>query len=793
MAGQGLQAGRNYGVAGTIDFIPGSGSASAHLINFEVLGFAEALAAEKVNITGPGSNYVQRWYTANVGGTGSASGEVQNSQAPFPPTMHNLQGTITLTYNDNCTIVLPVTFTTINTKKNAKTENLWEVSAEWEKNGQEVVTWNGSTPSYTQPGYTVSQLFFETVKTTDPNHLTTNYTVKYFLPVAPVAGVSYSDTAINASVDAFLATVPVPRADQKIVDAAFMPLDDSSGLMILHWGTKNSDDEQTLPRESFSVDPNDITSADSYATVWDTTGSPPSQPSTPSGTKFIKYTDYPVTTRYSVRVWEFGTRDSSDDVVLPHVGNKTDPNVITSTVSLAALFTNGSPPSQPSNPSGLKFIDSTDISITPSLSVRVWNYGTNDSIDELVRSLRHGTYIVVDPNGIDSNARIAAVSATQPATPTNNPAGTTLLTVTQHPITDVLSFWIFTFGTLDSIGELELTSARIDDAPVPLDSTASVPVVNGSPPSSSAYTGLKLIETDYREVNGSVNLETGRYSYRNSNDVIQFDGGRMSLSPFANDNSESIVQVVACLATDVLETIAQAKYLTVVNTTSPVQGVPFRQLLARRFHATAVIYTTQYQGYNYVPPQNPGVKSQVHGNFGLIQNASYICVVGVGSNPVVPTPVLYIQDVITRGSGNYLVQLGVNYYNSVGGPFIVEQQFTGSSVSLGASSIGLTNDANFLGYALGTVMYLGCDYDVIISATSTTFNMRYKFNYNSAGFITTRGIPSDGRVYTTTSPSLGNFAGSLSGLVYTFTLGTTVITATISDQDAFAFASFSQT
>lgn len=817
-------------------------------------------ANRAINRTGPGSAGVPKYRLANLRGGFTFDGEVRGDLFPFPSGSQYCTGTLVRQFDTNCTITYPVRISELehsHVEKGKGESETWQVSGSGVQDGAETITWRGSQVSFSQPSFNYQQTYEGLSKTLDDRGLTTVATQR--VDVENIGDTDTQEAGLLASFYSVFSSAP-PMPNLKIIDLSLTKAeDDATGAtVIIRWGLQDSKDDVETPKNTIDTDPYDLVSNTHLAIVY-TTGSPPSNPDIPAGQQLRDVIDQKLNDQLSYRLYTWAKNTTADDQELPrtkltldatNIGTEgttaiggldatptlpggyvlvntttenptpdhtittlkyallttqqgiefgdsivnTDPQAIKTVVLDCHVYDTTDGPPAPSAPSGLKLVDSKVNEINTLRSKITYQYGYNNSKDEIERSLRYGTEITTDPFGYTSRARIVKVAATQPSTPTNNPAGTGLINVVQRIVTDSLNMYQFEFGVLNSSQELSIVTTKIDDSNVPLSSTANVPLVNQQP--SSSYLGMTLAYTGSRYIGNGNTLYTGEYALRNKQQEVQFDGSDMSLSPFANDNAEKITVVQACAATDVLETIAQAYYNTVKGTTSPVQGVPFRRLLARRYHSTAVIYTTEYQGYNYVPPQNSGTKSRISGSFGLLLNRSYVVLTLTGSYPTQTiVPQLYVLPNVTRGTGKYLVQLSQVADSSVGGPFNVTQQFVGSSLDLGGAYVGTTNNFNFFGYVPGTVMYLGVDYQIIINNGGTiTFIPTYKFTYNSKGFYTIVGIPSGGLFNNSSTVTAGFLSPDVtSGLVREWTgLNGTVI-LTFAPQTDFGFATWSQT
>jgi hypothetical protein len=141
-----------------------------------------------------------------------------------------------------------------------------------------------------------------------------------------------------------------------------------------------------------------------------------------------------------------------------------------------------------------------------------------------------------------------------------------------------------------------------------------------------------------------------------------------------------------------------------------------------------------------------------------------------------------------------MIQLAKQETSGVGGPLYIRQRITAGAPTLGASSIGKTNSAAFLGYPAGSVMYMGASYDVVISDTSSTYDMLYIFQVfiasNWFGFPTVEGVPPGGLIHAAASEATGRISGTGGPPTYTWAnMGVKVI---VPETDAFSFTTWDQ-
>jgi hypothetical protein len=733
-------------------------------------------------------------------GSGVCTGKVQKAGYPYPGNPKFAVGVLRrilrydlATRSPTHYIDTPVAIHTISFGHDDPREEEWDVSLTWvASGGNPTIVWGGSQVAISTPNPYDQQVYAGMTKTYDANGLLSGATQRFYCK-----GISDSDAAEVAKLVSMVASASAPINNLKVLTATLAQRTSSDGIFIdINYALQDSKDQQETPQNIQLTDPNALTSYRQLALVY-STGFPPATPAAPSGQKLIDYTDRKLNDQYYIRIYRWGLKDSKDDVELPRETTTTDAQNLQDIVTIAQVWS-GTPPADPSAPLGsdgnaLKLINKKDESLTaPDTSgklVRVWTYGRNDSKDDIERSIRHGSFSEYDPNTLDGSARITrvALTASPPSTPSPPISGVKYAQTITRPLTDQYSIYMFEYAPLDSKDKLQLTETMTDGAAVALDTVAQIPLVDGSP---SAPSGLKLIRTQYRDLPNSHILTTGIFGLKDSNDKITMDGSEVRIGIYPVDNTEQKVEIASCLATDTLEDLAQAKYLAVKDTLSPTQDAPFRSLRARRYHSKAVIYTTVWAvPTGWIKQQTD--KIEIKGNYGPIKAKSWV---GFNGSNI---PSVSVLSCLTRGTGKYLVQLGQFETLGVGGPLTVYKTYSGSVPPLGTSSILRTNSSAFLGFPIGSVMYLGASYDVtVVSGGTTTYNMAYQFTLsitaNWVGFPTITGIPVGGLIHTTTSVSAGALLpGSGGPPTYTWS-ALPGVSCTLPLTDAFSFQTWSQ-
>lgn len=400
-------SGQNNGVTGILDL---KTAATYPPIQVYILGFALALAAELTKTTGPGDAFDDRYYAGNVGGSGSANGKIQSNQSPFPPTLHNLQGTLTHQADAGCTVAIPVIIEVITCTKKTADQETWIVEAKWRKNGAAVANWNGTTVTYSQPSLSNKEINEGTQRAIDPNSLGTAATTKTFLPT-PASGSNsgYTQFATLAAITAYNAGAVAPAANLKIVSSAFLRIDDAAGILLTQWALNDTKDSYQLPVTDTMLDPGSLGSFAHIATI---------NGSSLTLTNFALRgsTTKNVTPGSTLTVAEFGLLTTTESLTFPGTFTELDANdLITKGVNTYV----GNDTAHTYSPvSGLKTRTRTPTQLTSTLGTLnqykiVTEFGKLDSKDELILPRARS---VVDVNSLNSFATAAAIDST-PATP----------------------------------------------------------------------------------------------------------------------------------------------------------------------------------------------------------------------------------------------------------------------------------------------------------------------------------------------------------------------------------------
>lgn len=375
--------GRNKGLtspgtsSGLLDLMPIGGTQSFPQMQVQITGFGGALTAELVNLFGPGDGTTPTFYTTKVGGGGQAHGKVQSAQSPFPPTMYNLQGTLTMQADANCKISMPVAVQKISFSREAENQETWDFEVDWTKSGQHVTTWNGSTISYSQPALTQKEVNDGSLRIDDPNYLATSAITHIFFPT-----LNYQDSASAAAIQNYLASATAPRSNLKVTTSQAIRIDDNAIMLLVNWAPNSTKDDKELPATVTIIDNYSLNSSARIGKVNGTA-------STLANFALRATTTQQLTaggTGNYFTVTEFGLRTPAEDITFPGTFTVSDNNNLKSTRTLTIVSNNSNPSYV--TPSGFKIGSSKTIQLTSALgSNNQWQtvveMALTDSADEV--------------------------------------------------------------------------------------------------------------------------------------------------------------------------------------------------------------------------------------------------------------------------------------------------------------------------------------------------------------------------------------------------------------------------
>lgn len=579
-------------------------------------------------------------------------------------------------------------------------------------------------------------------------------------------------------------STPSAPSGQKLTGYTDIKLNDQLSVRVWEFGRQDSKDQQETPRNIQSVDGNSISDTRQLAQVF-TTGSPPATPAAPSGLKLVDYTDTKLDDTYSVRVWRYARQDSKDAIETPEDVYKQDGNSIDDVKTVAALFTTGTPPADPTPPDGLKIVTFTDHRVNDLLSYRVWIMARQDSKDA-IETPRNSQK--TDGNGITDARELATVFETgsPPSTPAA-PSGLKIVDYEDRKINDLLSVRVWRYARQDSKDAIETPENVYRQDPNGLDDlkTLAVLFTTASPPADpSIPSGLKIVTKTDHKVNDVKSFRVYVMARQDSLDQIEtpenrytfdsygltdawtrakvYDSGGSApatpadtppanLKPFDIQDKKLTdglsVRVWVYRPSDAQDELTQSG--TVSTRSSIHNNTDIEIALVSSTDDAATLADTYGAGFisqvnadsvsaRKINPNvgeityrfvDPGIqlKGNTFGSINRIVKARYSA-----SNVQ-----LYVASNVSRGTGKRVISLSKMFVqSSVVREFSIARSFATTSVPDFSSLLGKTNSASFLGLAAGSVFFYDARYlaDISISGTRN-FQMEYFFRFDALGFF----------------------------------------------------------
>jgi hypothetical protein len=790
----GAQRGSNEaGVNGILD-ITGS-SKRFHVV---ASGFDKATMIERINRNGRGNAGYALSRVAFEIARITIYGDDNLDGFPEPTKVRDANGTLTIqmgTTPDGGTplkVTYTVTMDASTYKYNAAKDDNWKHTIVCNVTGAPVYSgWSGTQPTTSPPSLSALELYLGTSKTYDSNFILTGATQSFDYP-----SVTDSDAAEGGILSTHIGNAVAPMTNLKIVTADFKRTDKDGGMLGVTWALNDSKDAIEKPGTHTDLDPLLIESTAKDTDVYLTAGGVPSAPTAPSAELQLTLTHIEeINPIVSKRIVGFEVLNSQQKRTFPKIQTTDDANNIADDAMRAEFWNVGdTPPALPSDApaNNVKLIDFTDVPITPTQNMRVWLYGPHDSRDKVVLP---NYETVADASDLQSTA----VRACLDGEAISDPAGYVLRSTKTHPIT--LSLGVNRTLTVKVYG-LRTTAQDIENPgtfnDIEVDALASKGQVTtlyttsgGVPSDPTPAANLKITNAKTQVVNSIKSVKVWELATRTFKGAHQYDNSEVSCGITNGGNWERITTIETCSAGDTIEDLAQAAHVALKGTTSPTQGVPYSNVRARRYHETAWIKTVTYEPTQFasLPPTD---KIRISGSLTEIPVESWLGFNDAGNVSV------YVHSSRSRGSGKYLIQLSPYRGRGIGGPLIIRQRISGTTPALGTTSIGKVNSAAFLGFSAGTVKYLGASYDVVISDTSSTYDMQYIFavsmTTDCVAFPTLKGVPLGGAILAdsteTESYATGGLAGSGGPTAYTW--ANLKLKATIPATDAFNFTTWTQ-
>lgn len=300
------------------------------------------------------------------------------------------------------------------------------------------------------------------------------------------------DTNVFAATDSEPDDASSPDASLKVVGRLIQDINRDEKKKITYFEPNDEIEKLIFGRARKTTDGFALKSTKVIGAVY-TTGSEPSPPGA-SGLVLIDKEAMtvisPDTSNLSVTFWQYGEVTSADAEIFPRTETITDPHDIRTTQKGAALFTTGSPPDDPSLPTGLKLVDTADSPMTnasaSNQSIRVYRWGKLDSRDEIGLP-KWKTQI--DANSIEDDGvryKFYLTTDTAPTVPDDPPTNNTKIIAKYdvkptpaNGMTAGTMLRVFLYGAKDSRDELVLPNTETTTDASGLGSIAIVAGLDG--------------------------------------------------------------------------------------------------------------------------------------------------------------------------------------------------------------------------------------------------------------------------------------------------------------------------
>lgn len=503
------------GITGIVD-VSGAPQFTAQCLFFDKNG-----GVKKIVRTGRGNTGIEQTRSGTEVTTILLKGKVIADGFPEPTNLRDASGTITFQFTADPTGTIPlkiiysVIFEGSTIKFNEKTEDGWDIQIAATVTAYPTYSgWPGTQVTPTPPSLSDQETYEGLSKVYDTNGLLTAATQRI-----DVVNLADTDAAEDAKLAAVVAAaVTPPMTYLKVVTATFERTDKLGGTIVIQWGLQDSKDRVETPENIVTTDPNDLLSETASALVYNA-GSPPSTPSTPSGQKLYNYVDKKLNDQKYVRIFKWTKNDSKDDYQDPDTWTVADPNNLRSVASSALVD------ATPSTPGGYVSRTIKTITIKTGHTLVTRDSGLRTTAEDIERP---GTHTIVDPNNLESTAKVAKVAGT-PSLPGGFVERNTD-TYSENSLTQVKTI---TGGLRTTAEDIERPNTHTIVDPHNLASRAQVAKVAGTPSLPAGYVER---ETDTYSENSLAQVKTIKGGLRTTLEDITFPGTWAELDPLAVDS-----------------------------------------------------------------------------------------------------------------------------------------------------------------------------------------------------------------------------------------------------------------
>jgi hypothetical protein len=479
-----LTPGRNYGCTGILDI--GTTSDSKFIVTAK--GLDAELSTRTHDISGPGDGFASHWYGGLVDGEFTVEGEVQAAFSPFPnsaQTVHNVNGTLTLSQHTANSIAMPVLMEYIRVSSNKKTEDRWRWQGKGRKNGVATITWADKADSYTASLIRNQEIYSGTSKTFDPNGLQFGGRVAYTF--ATSAG---SDAALSVAASAFVAQLAAPITNLTVSHYEVITrLDDFAAIMAVRWSPNTTVQDVTFPASNEIIDPQSISSSSLVASITAAN----STTATYSGLQLREISHKQINPQKVLNVAHFGERTHKEDIEFPGTVTHTDVSDITTNGRQTLVFnTNVSAPAA-TIPTHTKTVSTATYQLTSAGTAKsyiVYEFSPQTTKDRIEQG---GTNTAYDPRSLNSHALVTLVDAT-PGTQ----SGFTMRSLVSEALSDWHTKSTATYGLRTTQEDMEFPGTVTHVDPVDLTTNGRQTLVfntGDAAPAATVPTHTKKVST----------------------------------------------------------------------------------------------------------------------------------------------------------------------------------------------------------------------------------------------------------------------------------------------------------
>lgn len=302
----------------------------------------------------------------------------------------------------------------------------------------------------------------------------------------------------------------------KIRDTRSQQTDIDHYTHVFEYSRRDHKDDIELDGTFTNTDPSDLRTTGRKTQVFDTVGAVPTY-SPPAGLQVIGTTTAVINNVKSRIAFETGKNTPKDEVEQNGTYTLTDPSGLESASRASKLDTT------PTLPAGFVSRGTRAQNLTPDHVLNTIEGGLRTTAED--REMP-GTYVLADPNGIDSTGRKTSVFTTASGTPADPtpPAGLQIVGSQTQQVNQTRSEAVWQYGVVNSKQRLEYQHQRIVADPRDLKSSQWAAQVfnNGGVPSDPLTpAGLKLADTQDLPITPTQSIRIWKFDKTDSKDDVE--------------------------------------------------------------------------------------------------------------------------------------------------------------------------------------------------------------------------------------------------------------------------------